>query len=527
MLFSRFERGASSRARARAGWLLSAGLLLVAPDAHGDRDRHPPRFSPADKPAGVPSEYVLTHNGFFHPSCVVTVDSDEVVGGDGVIRGMDGTEHARFAPCAFPRYSQRGRRMDTAGPAATTPHRPPLEEATVAYDGYIVWYTYTGSIVPGSGLSTQWTVPLAPLATASQDIAFFNDITTTAGGGDILQPVLDYNGESANRWAIESEHCCIDNDDMQTTPIDVSPGDRILGTVTGSGCDSTGACTGWTVVTSDETTGTSTTLNTTAPMGVPSGVSPGSLETYGVNACDLFPANGEITFVDNTLTSSDGGIENVKYDFISLEDVNAELPTDCGYGGSQSGSTFTLIFGAVADAGAGGASGSDAGHGDAGTHDAGTGTLDAGRGTGNGGGTADASTKVGEDSGSGSMSGADATTTDGSATTTGVDAATADGSATTGPGNATGVDAATAGPIEAGTAVDGSRVGASEGADAEEADSATNGVTGAETSHGCSCTIAARGGSDAWAGVMGLLGLVGIARGRQGGRRRERTRDSR
>jgi MYXO-CTERM domain-containing protein len=507
--------------------MLSAGLLLVAHDARGDRDRHPPRFSPADKPAGVPSDYVLTHNGFFHPSCVVTVESDEIVGGDGVIRGMDGAEHARFAPCAFPRYSPRGRRMDAAGPTSATPHRPPLEAAPVAYDGYIVWYTYTGSIAPGSGLSTQWTVPLAPLATANQDIAFFNDITTTAGGEDILQPVLDYNGESANHWAIESEHCCINNDDMQTTPIDVNAGDLILGTVTGSGCDSTGACTGWTVVTTDETTEKSTTLNTTAPMGVPNGVSPGSLETYGVNACDLFPANGEIAFVDNTLTSADGGIENVKYDFISLQGVNAELPTNCGYGGSESGNTFTLIFGAAADAGAGDASGPSGGQGgvvDAGTRDAAAGPLDGGRGSG----AADASAKTGMDSGSGSLNGADAATTDGSATTgsrgtTSVDAAIADGSGTTGPGNTTGVDGATTGPVGAGgPALDGGTAGV---ADAEEPGS-TNGFTGAETGSGCSCTVAARGESAASPVAMGLFALLGIARGRRRGRPNGKMRDS-
>ena len=77
-----------------------------------------------------------------------------------------------------------------------------------------------------------------PTNVANQDIAFFNAISTTAGGfgGDILQPVLDFNGETPGKWSIVSEHRCIAMNDMQTTPIVVTPGDHIRGTVTGTGC---------------------------------------------------------------------------------------------------------------------------------------------------------------------------------------------------------------------------------------------------------------------------------------------------
>ncbi len=307
-------------------------------------------LSPARKPAAVPSNYVLTHNGFFHPSCVVTVASGDVIGSDGVVRGPNGAEHARFSECLYPRFSLHGRAMDTTTPSAApvaSAHAPPLEAAAATYDGYIVWYSYNGPLAVGTMLTTDWTVPLEPAATDNQDIAFFNDILTSAGGGDILQPVLDYNGEVRNHWAIESEHCCISGNDMQTTPIDVDPGDAIRGTVTGTGCDSTGVCQGWTVTTADMTNGQSTTLSTTAPMGTPNGVSPGSLETYGVTACDLFPANGEVVFTDNVATGGDGGIEKLAYQLTTLQNAAAEVPTNCGYGGASSGTSFTLIFGPV------------------------------------------------------------------------------------------------------------------------------------------------------------------------------------
>jgi hypothetical protein len=210
------------------------------------------------------------------------------------------------------------------------------------YDGWIVSYGYVGKIASGSSLSTQWVVPLPPLTVGDQDIAFFNDIETTAGGEDILQPVLDFS-EIPGHWAIESEHCCISGIDEQSTLVEVTPGDLILGVVMATGCDATGVCESWTVTTTDVTTGKSTVLNTSSPMGVPNTVNPGALETYGVTSCDMFPASGEETFIDNTLADPDGGVETLSYLLDELSGSPASLPA-CGYGGSMSGNSYTLIF---------------------------------------------------------------------------------------------------------------------------------------------------------------------------------------
>ncbi len=496
------------RKRDNRRWLAASCLGLAsfafgstALAADGTSDRHPrDLLSPAHKPAGVPSEYVLTHSGFFHPSCVVTVGSDEVVGSDLVIRGMDGSEHARFAPCAYPRYSVSG---------LPVPHAP--APAPVTYDGYIVYYTSEETLPSGTALSTQWTVPLAPTDTVDQDIAFFNDIVTTAGGGDILQPVLDYNGEVRNHWAIESEHCCISGDDMQTTPIDVNAGDVILGTVNGTGCDSTGACSAWTVTTADVTTSKSTTLNTTAPMGVPNGVSPGSLETYGVSACDMFPASGEITFVDNSVMSGDGGAEKLRYTLLTLQGVAAEVPRNCGYGGSTSGNTYTLIFGTPSAASDGG------------------GVSDASAVDGSDGGSIDASAIDGSDGGSRDASGDGAGGGDGAHGAGEGDSGTPDDSpaeAFEGPADVASVDSAAAmdsgtgtpSSLDAGSSLDsGSLLGA--GGGVEDGGTLVP-AGGPESSSGCGCTIPrARDDFGAAASGVGLLLLAGRSV------RRRRVRD--
>ena len=161
---------------------MAATLPLSAPAA-ADEPRHPAPGTLA-APAGVPAAYILTHSGWFHPSCVVRVRSDEIVGADMVVRGRDdGAAHFTFSACGYPRFDMRGQAMPAGAPA----HLPPQPAAAI-YDGYIVYYQYDGSITPGSTLVTEEVVPPAPTNVANQDIAFFNDILTTAGGngGDIL-----------------------------------------------------------------------------------------------------------------------------------------------------------------------------------------------------------------------------------------------------------------------------------------------------------------------------------------------------
>jgi len=61
----------------------------------------------SNRPAGVPSDYVITPFGYFHPSCVRTAKSGETVLGDGRIRFEDGTEETVAPFCSFPAIRPR------------------------------------------------------------------------------------------------------------------------------------------------------------------------------------------------------------------------------------------------------------------------------------------------------------------------------------------------------------------------------------------------------------------------------------
>src|SRR5262249_6652478 len=148
----------------------------------------------------------------------------------------------------------------------------------------------------------------------------------------ILQPVLDFNGEKKNEWAIESEFCCASGNDVQSEIIQVSPGDLIIGTVKAATCDSSGVCTNWTVITNDMTSGKTTTLTMQNPKEVANTVNPMALETYSVTSCDMFPANGELTAFNNIVTDANGATVALKYEYQSyLNELPSTFPMNCGY----------------------------------------------------------------------------------------------------------------------------------------------------------------------------------------------------
>ncbi len=313
--------------------VVALGVLTVHATGIADPNtvaRHPDSLPVASRPTGVPVNYVLTHNGFFHPSCVVAVQPDETMGQDLVIRGPDGVERERLGACLYERF-------DRSGTVVVRPH---------AFDGWIVWYDFAGNIPATSTLklSTDWLVPLAPTKVVSQDIAFFNGVETSAGGLDILQPVLDF-GEVRNRWSMLSEHCCLSGNDVQTTPVAVNPGDVVRGIVEGTGCNSSGACASWVITAMDLTTGKSTVLNTTAPGGVPIEINPGVLETYDITSCDMLPANGQATFYNHSLVDANEQEVPLRYTFRTFATAPAEFPKNCGYRGTAVGDSYTLIFG--------------------------------------------------------------------------------------------------------------------------------------------------------------------------------------
>jgi hypothetical protein len=169
-------------------------------------------------------------------------------------------------------------------------------------------------------ISATWKVPRGPALAGGQTLYFFPGLEPAATGDTILQPVLAWNGFYDRRWTIASWNCCKDGNVIHSAPRNVSTGDTITGSVSGSGCDAAGVCSSWTVRTSSSR-GASTTLNTTAYGEVLDWEFGGAFEAFGVDSCGQYPSDGRIAFTSIAVRKTSGAYT-----------VPAWYPAD--YGGS-------------------------------------------------------------------------------------------------------------------------------------------------------------------------------------------------
>jgi len=296
----------------------------------------------ANRPASVPSDYVITPFGYFHPSCVRQVKDGETLLGDGRIRFQDGTEEASAAFCSFPRYTPTG---ELVGEGSGSPE--PLE---------ISWsWIESGQVVTDTtydAVMATWTVPQTPTTNDGQTLFFFPALThnhlTPPKEEPIIQPVLGWNDgqPGVGPWNIASWNCCPSGMAWNSTPVTVSPGDQISGLVMSAcGHAVVQSCSKWSITTRDVTTGGSTTLNITYPslmnfVWAQSGV----LEVYSIYQCSDFPPDGSITFSNVVLY--DNYFRRITHPGWSPMLFVTKGQTDpwCNYGVTTTDTTATLTY---------------------------------------------------------------------------------------------------------------------------------------------------------------------------------------
>ena len=268
--------------------LVSASLLLVGCAGQADDDGSDDvqtigqGLVSATRP--LPG-YVLTPHGYYHESCVheLADDSELDVAAQAVV-AADGTTQA-LASCAYPRLVLRA-----AAAAATT-------------NGWVEDADWT-SPSAATRMTSTFGVPTAPSSSAGQVVFFFPGMEPR-DGTIILQPVLQWGASAAGgsaSWGIASWSCGPSCVHSKLTA--VRAGDSIAGSITGSSCSSAGACS-WKIVTTDSTTGKSTTLSTRGDTESYVWLFGGVLEAYGVSACKQYPASGKETF--SAVDFYDGG----------------------------------------------------------------------------------------------------------------------------------------------------------------------------------------------------------------------------
>jgi len=222
----------------------------------------------------VENGYVRTPAGVFPASCVQDVGDNARVIADGRVTYSDGRE-ATLPSCPVQKHL-------SDAPDYTPP-------------GSWIMDSIAQSSVPAIHMTSTFVVPPAPSASEDQLDYFFPGMRP-ANGASVLQPVLQWGGGDPS-WQIASWSCAAVSGGPcpHSSYVSVNSGDTIFGEIQGSNCNSDGAC-DWTIITTDKTTGQSTTLNTQYDWRSYTLLFGGVLESYDVGQCADYPAGGKITF---------------------------------------------------------------------------------------------------------------------------------------------------------------------------------------------------------------------------------------
>ncbi len=236
------------------------------------------------RPANVPSEFVVTPHGYFHPACIAELSEDESMRADHRIHGKNG--HVRDIPgCDFPHYDKHGNAVQA------TASRAPV--TTPSYSGWVESANNT-SMGPLNWISANWKVPTNPAMNNGQVLYYFPGFEPLSTGGFIMQPVLGYFGNGS--WTIASWNCCVDNTVVKGPDAPVNQNDTLYGYVQGKNCDPSGVCSDWQIYTGDWNTGTYSMLNTSSLGQVMDWSFGGVLEAYYIDDCAEYPQSGGVTF---------------------------------------------------------------------------------------------------------------------------------------------------------------------------------------------------------------------------------------
>jgi hypothetical protein len=243
-------------------------------------------------PANVPGDYVVTPNGYFHPSCVQRVDADEQLRPGAMLVRKDGTRRT-VAPCAYPHYAADGTEL--------APESVPTPGAAASPAGGEIngWVAYGSYVLPRNGAArsifAEMTVPTAPDVHSGQIIYFFPGLEDIEHVQTIVQPVLGWNAFNDGGWTIASWNCCLAGHTWHSSPVVVPSGTTLEGLVVGGTCTN-GVCSNWRIVTRDAVNDRETTLDTDGYGQAFDWVFGAVLEVYGVSQCGHYPASGDETF---------------------------------------------------------------------------------------------------------------------------------------------------------------------------------------------------------------------------------------
>jgi hypothetical protein len=238
-----------------------------------------------DRPADVPEGFVVTPFGYFHPSCVFQLAEGSTLL-EGRVQHKDGTVEPAPA-CGYPHYTRAG--------AVVFPDSKSLSGGELpTINGWLEYVSTTTTSSYGA-IEAGWIVPPLPKTDTGQTLFFFPGLEDINDVQSIVQPVLQWYAPGP--WAMASWNCCMQGTTWESNPINVSPGDTVLGGIVPTCAPGGNYCATWNVISEDRNTGKKTTLAKTPANGqIWNWAFGGVTEDYSVTTCDDFPTNHSVTF---------------------------------------------------------------------------------------------------------------------------------------------------------------------------------------------------------------------------------------
>jgi hypothetical protein len=284
-------------------------------------------------PASVPKGYVITPFGYFHPSCVKHLAEGDILREDEqAIEHKDGSFDSMPA-CEHPHFEADGKRVAADGTDDDLPK--------IGHD-WIEESSTTTSTSFGE-LTGTWKVPPGPTTNHGQTDYFFPGLEDFKKVVTILQPVLGWDADFIDAWGIASWNCCEKGTTYESSAVPVNTGDTIYGSMKDTCKAGTLECSDWNVVTKDETSGKSTSLEKTSNFKQTfNWAFGGVLEVYNVAKCGDYPSNGSIEFTSLALYND--SFDKFSKPNFAFENLAGKLNPQCKYNGKTTETAVTLDY---------------------------------------------------------------------------------------------------------------------------------------------------------------------------------------
>jgi hypothetical protein len=184
---------------------------------------------------------------------VQSIAEDDALLPNGRVQHSDGTITGKTT-CDYPRYAPDG-----------TPKVTATRQQAPEVSGWIESASVTAPANKSfSALYATARVPSQPRREDGQILYFFPGFEDISNVASIVQPVITWAG---GQWTVSNWNCCLSGITVQSTPVNISPGDEIVSSITENCRPGTLSCATWNIFSLDTRTGKSTTLAKTPSDG--------------------------------------------------------------------------------------------------------------------------------------------------------------------------------------------------------------------------------------------------------------------